>query len=178
MKNIHLFLWTLFITIIVILSGQKFYISNHGGSLQILNFETANTSKVKTLLDYYSITKVNGVSLLYYVRINTVVDFFFIVSYVSVLIMVSYSLMQKEKNITLNNLLRFNMLLAIVAGLFDVGENIILLRDINNYLSSLPITSAMYVSYAKWTLIAFIVTVWMVSFSLRMFSSTKYRKGL
>jgi hypothetical protein len=73
------------------------------------------------------------------------------------------NLRQKEKNKTQNKLLRWNMHLAIIAGILDVMENIILLWDFGNYYPGEYFISPRYISYPKWLLIGWIISIWIIS---------------
>ncbi|HEY5747156.1 MAG TPA: hypothetical protein VIU12_13830 [Chryseolinea sp.] len=98
-------------------------------------------------------------SLLNTVREITIYDFIFILFYVLLIMNCSSKRMNLERNLILNNLLRFNIALAVVTGLLDVAENVILIRnlDFTDHISSTWVTILKFV-FAGW-----IIFVWAVA---------------
>ncbi|HLK30748.1 MAG TPA: hypothetical protein VKT28_19380 [Puia sp.] len=169
MKNLHFILWALLIIVFAVLAGQNFYITHHHESLPIFSLETASANEGKAILDTLAKKNIEGVSLLHFAQVNTWLDFFFIIGYVGAIIMISYSLMQKEKQPFINNFLRFDILLALIIGLLDVVENIILLNDMHDYKIDKQYISSMHVSDPKWILVIIVLVSWLVSLLNRAF---------
>ncbi|HSU26973.1 MAG TPA: hypothetical protein VLJ68_01220, partial [Chitinophagaceae bacterium] len=82
-------------------------------------------------------------------------DFFFLLFYSWVLFLLSNSLIYHEKSLLLNTLLRMNLLLAPLAGLLDITENILMLYNINHY-------SQHYISSSLFAWLKFILAGWVV----------------
>ncbi len=115
------------------------------------------------LLENWYQEKIGTKTLLHYVQINTIADFAFIFAYTGIVLIISYAIMQREANPFLNNLLRLNMLLAVIVGLLDILENIILLYDMYDYVPGKSFVSAQVPAYGKFLLIAYIIAVWFIS---------------
>jgi hypothetical protein len=173
--RIHSIFWALFIMVTIFFLGMYFYIwiAAHHYVLNLFSIEIASTSGVKKILSEWQSVKVESQNLLYYARLATWVDFLWIISYVAVLIMVSYAIMQKQKSPFLNNLLRFCFLLAVLAGVFDVLENIVLIYDIYRYTPFKKVYSSAIFSWPKWILIFFILLCWLLTLFNSAFTSRK-----
>lgn len=73
----------------------------------IIALEFADSKKGSDMLELWQYTGVKGgASMLYHAQWNIIIDFFFIIGYVVVLIMVSYHLMKLESRKRVNALLR------------------------------------------------------------------------
>ncbi len=104
-----------------------------------------------------------GSNLLSVARNNTRADFLYILIYVGLILLYSYLQMQQEKRIFLNELLRLNLLLALLAGLFDVVENVLLLYNFRHVNDSGIYISTMILSSLKFSLLGWTVLVWISS---------------
>src|SRR5215210_1403670 len=127
MKNIRLLTWLLFIITALILQARAWYVNSNGGKYNIVKLELANANDGPDILKDWSNTVIDTSTQLHYARTDLWIDFLFIIGYAGVLIIISYFLMQRQRRLWLNELLRLCMPLAIGAGLLDVIENSILL---------------------------------------------------
>src|SRR5258706_11981267 len=126
----------------------------------ILALETANRQKGKAILARWEQGTGN---LMAVAKRITLHDFFFIFFYVALLIMLSNNQMYRETWLPLNTLLRLNVPLAIVTGLLDVTENILLLQNIHFSGPDQPYLASFWVTVPKFILVGWIVLVWLVS---------------
>ena len=172
MKILHIIIWTAFIAVICwnVCQRTRLNCCCHK-DFEILKLEFADSSEGKALLTKWSETPASCTAadegtLLHQAQINTYVDFVFIFSYVGVMIFLSYSRMQREGRKTLNNLLRLNFFLAIIAGLLDVIENFILLCDMHHYYPGKCYCPAVCIATVKFVLCGWIILVWLVSLCL------------
>jgi hypothetical protein len=156
MKILRIIIWIGFlaITLIFFYYGRFFKQAHVPG---IVDFEFANAIKGKALLLSWE-----NAGLLSIARNMIWLDFAYIFCYVAIIITLSGMQIRNESSVALNALLRANFFFAVLAGLFDVIENISLLYNLQCWK-----TSYMNVSWATWLkfiLIAWIVLVWLVSF--------------
>ncbi|MDJ1479957.1 hypothetical protein QNI16_05625 [Cytophagaceae bacterium YF14B1] len=96
------------------------------------------------------------------------VDFIFILVYTFLLLLWSYLEMQQQRSVWLNELLRLNILLGILAAVADCIENMILLHDF-----SIPVRTIYQpdvFSFIKWGCIGWIVVVLLMSRVPRFFA--------
>lgn len=101
---------------------------------------------------------------------TTWVDFLFLLFYTIVLASLSNSRTCREQNPMLNRLLRMNIFLAILAGLLDLAENIVLLCNMNNFSRDISsFTSVYWLALPKFILAAWVILVWLVSVMKGMF---------
>lgn len=174
MKNLHIVLWTCLFGAGLFLLVQQLYLCfylDQSFHVLALQFQDKGTLK-STLLDWNG-TIAEGRSLLHYARVNTVVDLVYIIGYVSALIMISYRLMQVETSPALNNLLRFCFLLAVLTGLLDLAEDLILLFDMYRFSGEKTVYSARYVAYPKWIAGGAVLLVWLICGLKRVLPSRK-----
>jgi len=172
--RIHSIFWALFIMVAIFYLSMYAYIwiaSNH--ILNLFSIEISPASEVKQILTGWQTVKVENQNLLYYARLATWVDFLWILSYTGVLIMVSYAIMQKQRAPFLNNLLRFCFLLAILAGFFDVLENIVLIYDMHQYTPLKNVYSSAIFAWPKWIFVLFILISWLLSLVNNAINSRK-----
>jgi hypothetical protein len=141
--------------------------------LDLFTIETSSASGVRKILTAWQTVKVENHDLLYYARLATWVDFLWIISYTAVLIMVSYAIMQKQKSPFLNNLFRFCFLLAVLAGFFDVLENIVLIYDMHQYTPLKKLYSSAIFAWPKWIFVLFIITSWLLALLNKLIGSSR-----
>lgn len=169
MKNLNKIFWILFFVSLVVLRLQHRYVVGKAGNFDIIGLELANKVEGADLLNEWHFTPVDEGSLIDASQVNTIIDFFFILGYVGAIIMVSYHLMQLQKNRIINEALRTTFFLAVVAGVLDAVENIILLVDMHRYRPGNEFYSAMYFAWPKFILIAVIGIIWILHFSSKIF---------
>lgn len=110
-----------------------------------------------------------------YAKSNTIVDFFFIIFYCAVIILISYKLMQLQSNPVLNNLIRFNILLAIIVGILDWIENIFILLTLHFFPLNNFIISPRWLAIPKFTLAGYIILTWLLVCIIRLFRKEQAR---
>lgn len=132
--------------------------------LNIFHLEFVNATDGKALLEAWAIkSPTYKTTLLQEAIKNTRWDFLFIIGYVAVIIMLSYNQMQREPRVWLNELLRLNFLLAIIAGLLDVLENLRLLYNMAPDSIGKEFLSSYWFALPKWILVGWVTLVWLVS---------------
>ncbi len=167
-------LWFVFILLTIYMGYQDYLLrSTVVSNYPIVSLEFAGKTLGKEMVCVWYDSPFAGSNLLAVARNNTRLDFLFILIYVSLILLYSYLQMQQEKRIFLNELLRLNLLLALLAGLFDVLEDVLLLynfRHVNDF--GLHISTAI-ISAIKFILLAWTVLVLIISV---MSSNTFHRK--
>ena len=156
MKILKIIIWTGFlaITFIFFYYGRCFKQAHVPG---IVDFEFANATKGRDLLLSWE-----NAGLLSIAKNMIWLDFAYIFFYVAIIITLSGRQIRSEPSVVLNALLRANFFFAVLAGLFDVIENIALLYNIQCWR-----TNYIQLSWATWLkfiLISWTVLVWLVSF--------------
>lgn len=132
-----IFFFIAFIGLLFVMRYQGSVLSTSGSG--ILSLELADKGEGISIMNKWAITSYGDQSLLQIAQTNTKWDFAFILSYVALMIALSNWQMQREKWLPLNEMLRFNLFVMVVAGLLDVVENFRLLHnfhhgnDISNY---------------------------------------------
>lgn len=157
--------WVLFIGIfiydlVLILMLKSQHITGNLFTLPLWPREEA----MQQLATWSHVCTKTGRTVLQVAKINTWIDFLFIIAYVSVLIFVSYSEMQKQHRVWLNALLRLNLLLSFLIGIFDVLENITLLHDMAPYVVGQSYCSPFWFTFPKffftgWALLILLVSL-------------------
>jgi len=164
MKNI---LWFMLIVISAVMAYHGWLISASGHTLLELQFVCAG--KGAEILGNWSKYYAGDRVLLDVARLNTKIEFLFIVVYVLQLITLSNALMQRERSVFINELLRMNLMLAVLLGLLDVSENIIQLHNFHFPSATMMYISTLYLSIVKWVLAAWILVVLVTSRFKRFF---------
>lgn len=161
------FLWiALVVTAAVMMAYSKGF--QDKGLPTILSLETADREEGASIIARWS---ENG--LIGNAQVICSLDFLFLVLYVLLMIRSSVDRMNMERNRLVRALLRLNITLAIITGLLDVVENILLL--INLRQSGIYVRS-FWITWPKFFLAAWIVLVWLTSiikgWGQRLFSRT------
>jgi hypothetical protein len=98
-------------------------------------------------------------------------DYLLIAFYVFLMINCSNHQMNKERNLILNNLLRFNIALSIDTGILDIAENVIMMRNIRSINEFFP---SVVISIVKFPFAGWIILVWLVSMGKSALSRKAY----
>jgi Mg2+/citrate symporter len=167
-------IWVIFIFLLLGMGFQA-HVLEYATNTQytILDLEVANKAEGQAILSSWSKVSYGEGTMLDVAKSNTHWDFLFIFCYVSLLLLHSNEQMQREKVFWLNALLRLNLLLALLAGLLDIGENLALLHDFRHvsdgryYLETLPVTLPKF-AFAFFALLVFLVS-WLKSVWLGWF---------
>jgi hypothetical protein len=165
MKLIRFLVWTFFAALL----GYNVYQWVELNKVECLPFsmlelEYAHEAQGLSLLSIWSNTHTNhGTTLLQEGLVNIRWDFVFVVSFVSLLIILSYNQMQREARHRFNEFLRFNFPLAILIGLLSIVENMVLLQDMKSYNVGYIYHSSYWVTLPKFILSGWAVGVWIIS---------------
>jgi hypothetical protein len=119
-------LWIGTISMIVIIGFKTLHLRSVGVPT-VEAFEFAGAEKAKEIVQSWVDASVKHTAVS-----SIKLDFLFIVCYVLLMINCSNHQMNKERNLVLNNLLRFNIALAVVTFVLDVSENLIMLNNIRS----------------------------------------------
>ena len=157
MRLTRIFIVSGFVAILGIFIHYCFVFSN-AQVPGILSLEFADSVKGKAILSSW-----HEAGLLRVARRLTCVDFAFIFFYVAVIITLSNRQVRNEPSIVLNALLRANFFFAVLTGLLDVVENILLLYDMN-HLSDGSYISTSWIAWLKFIVAGWAVVVWLFSF--------------
>ncbi len=95
-------------------------------------------------------------------KLVTYYDFLFLLFYSAVLAFLSADRRNREQNPVLKRLLHVNIFLAILAGLLDVAENLVLLHNMNHFQDGSYI-SAYWLALPKFIFAGWVILVWLVS---------------
>ena|GEM_PF-4420234 len=147
-------LWIGTISLMIVLSVKSFRLrSTHVSTVEA--FEMADQTEAKEILQSW-----NDASVEHSVINSIKLDYLFIGFYVLLMINYSNHQMNKERNLILNNLLRFNIALSIDTGILDIAENIIMMHNIRSIDEYFPTA---VISIMKFTFAGWIIVVWLVS---------------
>ncbi|WP_199141470.1 hypothetical protein [Pedobacter sp. ASV12] len=164
-------IFAIFLVIVFIMGYQGKLLERAG--FGIINLELAKDGATgKNILQQWHGSPYGDGTLLDIAKQNVQLDYFFIVVYVSLLMALANSQMQREKSVWLNNLLRFNLLLAFLTGLLDVIENIMIQHNFHHVLTAEAYWNPYGVALAKFGLAALSVLVLLFSY-LKSFLSFK-----
>lgn len=154
MQIVKTFLWagTIFLIVIMGFYSQRFRKAEVKG---IVALEFADTTEGTAIIQSW-----NDKGLISTAKRVTYIDFIFLAFYSLLMMRCSSDQMNLEKNVALNNLLRFNLLLAVLTGLLDIAENFILLHNINE---SAPYIQSFYLTLPKFIFAGWIILVWVVA---------------
>jgi hypothetical protein len=86
--------------------------------------------------------------------------FIFIAAYVLLIINCSSNQMNLQYNLTMNNLLRFNIVLAVIVGIVDVFENIVSIYDLDWVTQYITVENMMI---GRLIIIGWIVLIWLIA---------------
>lgn len=155
-------LWIIFVIVFSILGFQDHTLiknSNYG----IVHIELANTDLGVQILKEWHQCHYGASTLLDIASNHTRLDFLFIFSYVSLIISMSNWQMQRERRMLFNELLRFNLLITVLAGLLDFIENFRILHNFQHIGSQSEYWGTNWLSSVKFGLIGFAILVFLIS---------------
>lgn len=147
-------LWVGSISLMVVLSIKSFRL-RWAHVATVVAFEMAGRTEAKEILQSW-----NDASVKHIVITSIKLDYLFIVFYVLLMINCSNRQMNMERNLILNNLLRFNIALAIDTGILDIAENIIMMHNIRSIGDFIP---SAWIATFKFIFAGWIIVVWLVS---------------
>lgn len=155
-------LWIIFVIVFSILGFQDHTLiknSNYG----IVHLELANTDLGVQILKEWHQCHYGALTLLDIARNHTRLDFLFIFAYVSLIISMSNWQMQRERRMLFNEMLRFNLLITVLAGLLDFIENFRILHNFQHIGSRSEYWGTNWLSSVKFGLIGFAILVFLIS---------------
>lgn len=168
MSNLRIFFWASFGIALVVLVSMNIYVNSHSNGFDLMKLQFASSREGTEILRQWYHTDVDGHSQLHFVKLNTIIDFLFIIGYAGVLCMISYTLMQRESRVWVNELLRWCFPLALLTGLLDVIENSLILSSLYHYRAGDAFHATQWVSYPKWTLVVIILMIWIIGLIAKM----------
>jgi len=127
-----------------------------------MDLTVADQVKAKEILLSWQYTKVPAGNLIDTTRTIIHYDYLFILFYVILLIKLSHDWMNRESWYPLNVLLRLNLPIIVLAGLFDIIENGILLYNLNQW-PSLNYVRTTWFTFPKFLLAGWVLLVWVVA---------------
>ena len=148
------FLWIGTISLMIVLGAKSFSLRSKQVDT-VEAFEMANYAEAKKILQSW-----NDAAVKHTVTNSIKLDYLFITFYVLLMLNCSSHQMNKERNLILNNLLRFNIALSIDTGILDIAENIIMMHNIRSIDEYFPTA---VISIMKFTFAGWIIVVWLVS---------------
>ncbi|MBB5394146.1 hypothetical protein [Mucilaginibacter sp. AK015] len=157
-----LILWIIFIALLAVTGYQNYLIGASG--YDVFSLEFAGKTHGLVIMGNWLNCFYGDSNLLEVARQNTHWDFFFIASYVTLLITLSNWQMQRENWLPLNELLRFNFLLVVAAGGLDVVENFRLLHNFHHVNDAASYWGTCWLTGLKFIFIAVAVLIFMISF--------------
>jgi hypothetical protein len=165
-KKLRLFCWLLFIASLVFMRARSAYANGEEKVYNIVALEFAKPAEGRAMLRQWEQTRIGEGTLLDYARTDTWVDFLFIIGYVSVLVIVSSHLRRQENRPWLRTVLQWSLPLAVLAGMLDVVENILLLINMQGDAGGAFI-STRFVAGLKFFLIGMVLLIWLFVFLAR-----------
>ena len=139
----------------IVLSAKSYRLVNLGVE-RVEAFEFASAAEAKDMVQSWE-----DASALRTVISSIKLDYLFIAFYVLLMINCSNHRMNLERNLILNNLLRFNIALAIDTGGLDIAENVIMMhniRSVDDHISTVIIATLKFV-FAGWIIVVWVVSV-------------------
>lgn len=149
------------IALVIFMGYQNYQVSTSGYSLLYFQFSSSapGFEAVKAL----NANAYGDGTLLDIAISNTRWDYLFIFLYVVLIMTWSNALMQKQKQLRLNEFLRLNLMLIVLTGVFDMIENTILLHNFRFPLGEEMFIPVFVFSGVKWILTFWIIGVLIVS---------------
>jgi hypothetical protein len=181
MKIIQYLSWICLVGVLVYNIDQFVEINYQQGiHPPFIGLQFADKTEGQELISRWNTTPTrHGTMVLQEAILNTEWDFLFILSYMYLLISLSYNEMQRQRSPVLNTLLRFSFPLAIITGLLDTIEDIILLNDMKPWNIGHYFYPSYPVSLAKFIIAGWIIVVWLLSMLARtLHSYTMTKRGV
>jgi len=156
--------WTIFILLALFMNFQA-HVLKYAICPQhtIVQLETSCKPQGQAILKAWKDKPYGEGTMLDLARSNTHWDFLFIFCYVTLIVIQSNNQMQREKWMPFNALLRLNLLLAFVAGFFDICENTLLLHNFSHVTDGRYYLENWWATYPKFIVSGWAVLVWLVS---------------
>ena len=159
------FLWIGTIFLMIVLGAKSFSLRSKQVST-VEAFEMASRSEAVAMLQSWK-----DASVTHIVVTSIKLDYLFVAFYVLLMLNCSNHQMNKERNLILNNLLRFNIALSIDTGILDIVENVIMMHNIRSIDEYFP---TVVISVLKFALAGWIIVVWLFSVVKGVFTRTAY----
>ncbi|MCS3732337.1 hypothetical protein [Mucilaginibacter dorajii] len=157
-------LWIAFILAVVFIGRISSRITCLAGSdNSIIKIELAGKDDGIKIIKTWSDIKYKCGTVLDLARKDTCWDFLFIVIYIGLIIIESTSFRQFEPYYSLNELLRMNLFLAVIAGLLDITENFIILYNVEHYSTPDCYFPSRWFAGAKFILVIWCILIWLIA---------------
>jgi hypothetical protein len=134
----------------------------------IFRLELAGKQEGADIIKDWSQVKYHNEPLIVQARLDTYWDFLFIVIYVALIISESAAFKDLEPAYWLNELLRMNILLAILAGVLDYIEDGLILHNLGDWATPGDYLPSAIPAYAKWVLVGWCVLIWLIAIVSRL----------
>jgi len=156
--------WIAFILAVVFIGRISLRITCLAGSdNSIIKIELAGKDDGAKIVKAWSDIKYKCGTVLDLARKDTYWDFLFIVIYVGLIMVESTALRQFEPWYPLNELLRMNLFLAVIAGLLDIIENFIILHNLHHFAIPDHYFPSQWFSIFKFVLAGWCVLIWLIA---------------
>lgn len=169
MKLLKILAWTGLVVIIAWDIAQYIRVHEVAPEFTILQLELAGHDEGVQLLADNAEIRVVYKSVLQEARLNTLIDFLFIICYVSCFFMVCYHEMQQQRTKLFNAVLRLNLFLCFLAGIADVAENYALLYDFRHFHYDGAFISTRWIALTKWILVGWMILTLVIARVYRLF---------
>lgn len=148
--------WLVFLSVSAFMFYLDYLLSVSGYG--IIDLQFADATKGNIILTAYQ-----SQNLLFVVVSHLKFDFLYLILYVWLMITLSTLQMQREKWLPLNQLLKLNVLLALLVGSLDVVENMWTFHNLRHIGQPNLYWSTYWLALSKFALAAWVVLVWLVS---------------
>lgn len=156
--------WIAFILAVVFIGRISLRITCLSGSdNSIINIELAGKEDGAKIIKAWSDTKYKCGTVLDLARKDTYWDYLFIIIYVGLIMVESTALRQFEPDYPLNELLRMNLFIAVLAGLLDVIENMVILHNLRHFANPDHYFPSKWFSIIKFILAGWCVLIWLTA---------------
>lgn len=125
----------------------------------------------ETCLNKIILSAPSGLNIIARLKWMYSIDMLFIVFYTSVLILWTHNEMNWNGHLWTNHILRFNLLIVLLAGILDAMENMIIWYNIETFMSDADYISSRIFAGLKYILIGWVLLGILTSKTFRKFGS-------
>ncbi|RYD70384.1 MAG: hypothetical protein EOP53_25525 [Sphingobacteriales bacterium] len=161
-------LWFLMIVVIIYLGYLDRFLTEGPGNFSIIAYEFAD--KLTGLLILHTWFEAGILEKAY---LHTYTDFAFMYLYTTLLCLHTRVQAGKEEPSPFASLLKANIWLAIIAGIADLTENMLMLHNFNTFLDRAQYIPTYFITVSKFVLITWVITCFLISLFRTGFSSRK-----
>jgi hypothetical protein len=158
-----LLLWIVFLAVFTLLYHKDTVLKSYGNNKGIVSLELSKKDAGVKLITNWRTQYYGDDTLIKVAQDHTRLDFFYILIYVSLLMVMSNWQMQRENQVLLNELLRFNFFIVVIAGVLDVIENFRMLHNFHHVNDASTYLSINLLAFIKFILLTFSVFIFLIS---------------